>query len=77
MQLIFQQNVVHKKVLQNLAENERYNNKSSEIFQEELYQIPTTFQASVESPDHCKRCEKYKKTLWYMIKLFLNIYFFK
>ncbi len=35
--------------------------KSSEIFQEELYQIPTTFQASVESPDHCKRCEKYKK----------------
>ncbi len=24
--------------------------KSSEIFQEELYQIPTTFQASVESP---------------------------
>lgn len=33
--------------------------KSSEIFQEELYQIPTMFQASVESSDHRKSCEKY------------------
>lgn len=62
---IFQQTVLLEQYSQSLASRTWQKmkafttGKSSEIFQEELQKIPTTFPAGVESSDHCKSCEKY------------------
>lgn len=78
---IFQQTVLLEQYSQSLASRTWQKmkafttDKSSEIFQEELQKIPTMFPAGVESSDHCKSCEKYKKnwkktSLQLMLKAF-------